>query len=94
MPVLIVVIAPTAMLIAAESIGSLLFLAVLGAIGGVAGGANVWRAMARVTFWGSLALAVTAGIGRLVGTAFDVQSLLLNPLTGRCSSRATRRRFQ
>jgi VIT1/CCC1 family predicted Fe2+/Mn2+ transporter len=41
---------------------------VLGAIGAVTGGANVWRATARVTFWGALALAVTAGIGRLVGT--------------------------
>ena len=68
MPVLIVVVAPTPFLIAAESIGSLLFLAILGAIGGVTGGANIWRAMARVTFWGALALAVTAGIGRLVGT--------------------------
>jgi len=68
MPVLMVVVAPGAMLIAAESIGSLLFLAVLGAIGGMTGGANIWRAMARVTFWGALALAVTAGIGRLVGT--------------------------
>ncbi|WP_293881559.1 VIT family protein [Sphingomonas sp.] len=68
MPVLIVVVAPTTILIAAESIGSLLFLAILGAIGGVTGGANIWRAMARVTFWGALALAVTAGIGRLVGT--------------------------
>jgi vacuolar iron transporter family protein len=68
MPVLIVVVAPPATLIAAEAIGSLLFLAVLGAIGGAAGGANIWRATARVTFWGTAALAVTAGIGRLVGT--------------------------
>ena len=69
MPVLIAAIAPRAWLIPIEIVGSLLFLAVLGAIGAVTGGANVWRAMARVTFWGALALAVTAGIGRLVGTA-------------------------
>ncbi|MEO8723983.1 MAG: VIT family protein [Sphingobium sp.] len=69
MPVAIVFVVPIGLLIIAESIGSLLFLAVLGAIGGAAGGANIWRAMARVTFWGALALAVTAGIGRLVGTA-------------------------
>lgn len=68
LPVLIAVLSPRAMLIAAETIGALLFLAVLGAIGGTAGGANVWRATARVTFWGAAALAVTAGIGRLVGT--------------------------
>lgn len=67
MPVLIVAVAPTAMLIGAEAIGSLLFLGILGAIGGAIGGANIWRAMARVTFWGALALIVTAGIGHWVG---------------------------
>jgi VIT1/CCC1 family predicted Fe2+/Mn2+ transporter len=69
LPVLIVVAAPPAMLVLAESIGSLLFLALLGAIGAAAGGANIWRAMARVTFWGTLALGVTAGIGQMVGSA-------------------------
>jgi VIT1/CCC1 family predicted Fe2+/Mn2+ transporter len=39
----------------------------LGAIGARAGGAIVWRATARVLFWGALAMAVTAGIGRLAG---------------------------
>jgi VIT1/CCC1 family predicted Fe2+/Mn2+ transporter len=68
MPVLIVILAPARRLIVVESIASLLFLALLGAIGGAMGGANVWRAAGRVTFWGALALAVTAGIGRLVGT--------------------------
>ena len=47
---------------------SLGFLALLGAIGGRVGGANVWRATLRVTFWGALAMALTAGIGALVGT--------------------------
>jgi VIT1/CCC1 family predicted Fe2+/Mn2+ transporter len=68
LPLLIVILAPARRLIVVESIASLLFLALLGAIGGAAGGANVWRAAGRVTFWGALALAVTAGIGRLVGT--------------------------
>ncbi|RVA18335.1 VIT family protein, partial [Mesorhizobium sp. M7D.F.Ca.US.004.03.1.1] len=45
------------------------FLAVLGAIGAKAGGANVLRATVRVTFWGALAMALTAGIGAVVGTA-------------------------
>jgi VIT1/CCC1 family predicted Fe2+/Mn2+ transporter len=44
------------------------FLAVLGAIGARAGGANLLRATARVTFWGAAALALTAGIGKLFGT--------------------------
>ncbi|QGY03203.1 VIT family protein [Methylobacterium mesophilicum SR1.6/6] len=48
---------------------SLVFLAVLGALGAKAGGAPVARATARVTFWGVLAMAVTAGIGSLVGKA-------------------------
>lgn len=50
-------------------LASLLFLAVLGAIGARAGGAPAGKAMLRVTFWGALAMAITAGIGKLVGTA-------------------------
>ena len=42
--------------------------ALLGAIGARAGGANVLRATARVTFWGALAMALTAGIGKFFGT--------------------------
>jgi len=47
---------------------ALAFLAMLGAAGGVAGGADVLRATGRVTFWGALALALTAAIGTLFGT--------------------------
>ncbi len=43
---------PAEMLVAIVSIASLVFLALLGAVGAKAGGANVWRATARVTFWG------------------------------------------
>ncbi len=46
---------------------SLIFLAVLGAVGAKAGGASVWRGIARVTFWGAVAMAVTAIIGKLFG---------------------------
>lgn len=53
----------------AVSGASLVFLAVLGALGARAGGAPVGRATLRVTFWGALAMALTAGIGALVGTA-------------------------
>ncbi|MEO8547350.1 MAG: VIT family protein [Sphingomicrobium sp.] len=48
---------------------SLVFLAMLGAIGAKAGGAPVGKATLRVAFWGALAMAITAGIGKLVGTA-------------------------
>ncbi len=51
------------------STASLVFLAILGALGARAGGAGVARATARVAFWGALAMAVTAGIGGLVGKA-------------------------
>ena len=56
-------------MIIAVSAASLLFLALLGAAGAKAGGAPVGRAMARVAFWGALAMAITAGIGKLVGTS-------------------------
>jgi VIT1/CCC1 family predicted Fe2+/Mn2+ transporter len=69
LPLLIVFIAPSRALVPIEIGASLLFLALLGALGARAGGASVWRAMVRVTFWGALAMGLTAGIGRLVGTA-------------------------
>jgi VIT1/CCC1 family predicted Fe2+/Mn2+ transporter len=46
---------------------SLLFLAALGAVGAWAGGAGIGRAVARVTFWGAMAMAVTWGVGRVFG---------------------------
>ncbi|MBP6013829.1 MAG: VIT family protein [Alphaproteobacteria bacterium] len=68
MPLLMVVVSPVNLLVPLVSVASLAFLALLGAIGAKAGGAVVWRATARVTFWGALAMALTAGIGRLFGT--------------------------
>jgi VIT1/CCC1 family predicted Fe2+/Mn2+ transporter len=63
-----VVVAPAAVLVPVVSAASLGFLALLGAIGAKTGGANVLRATARVTFWGALAMALTAGIGKIFGT--------------------------
>jgi VIT1/CCC1 family predicted Fe2+/Mn2+ transporter len=68
MPLLMVVVSPANMLVAIVSVASLGFLALLGAIGARAGGANVLRATARVTFWGAMAMAITAGIGKIFGT--------------------------
>jgi len=68
MPLLMVVMSPSNMLVLIVSAASLGFLALLGALGARAGGANVPRATARVTFWGALAMALTAGIGALFGT--------------------------
>lgn len=69
MPLLMVLVSPRSMLVFTVSIASLAFLALLGAIGARAGGANLWKATFRVTFWGALAMALTAGIGALVGRA-------------------------
>ncbi|MGL4592328.1 MAG: VIT1/CCC1 transporter family protein [Aestuariivirga sp.] len=68
MPLLMVIVSPLNLMIPMVSGASLAFLALLGAIGARAGGANVLRATVRVTFWGALALALTAGIGKLFGT--------------------------
>jgi VIT1/CCC1 family predicted Fe2+/Mn2+ transporter len=68
MPLAMVLLMPRPILIAGVSIASLAFLALLGAIGAQAGGANVGRGTLRVTFWGALAMALTAGIGALFGT--------------------------
>jgi len=69
LPLAIVLVVPGHWLLATETVASLLFLALLGAIGARAGGAPIVRATVRVTFWGALAMAITAGIGMLVGTA-------------------------
>ena len=68
MPLLMVVVSPAGTLVPFVSAASLGFLAFLGAIGARTGGANVLRGTARVTFWGALAMALTAGIGKLFGT--------------------------
>ncbi|WP_113292210.1 VIT1/CCC1 transporter family protein [Agrobacterium tumefaciens] len=69
MPLAMVWLAPADQLVWLVSAASLLFLALLGAIGAKAGGADVMKATIRVTFWGAFAMALTAGIGALVGTA-------------------------
>jgi VIT1/CCC1 family predicted Fe2+/Mn2+ transporter len=69
LPLAIVFLVPGHLLVPVEALASLLFLALLGGVGARAGGAPVWKATLRVTFWGALAMALTAGIGKLVGTA-------------------------
>jgi VIT1/CCC1 family predicted Fe2+/Mn2+ transporter len=67
-PLLMAVVSPVNALVPVVSAASLGSLAALGAIGATAGGANVMRATVRVTFWGALAMGITAGIGKLFGT--------------------------
>ena len=68
LPLVIAVLAPTSLIIAAVSIGSLMCLAALGAVAAHAGGASRFRGAVRVTFWSALALVLTAVVGRLFGT--------------------------
>lgn len=68
MPLLAVFVMPADLLIPGVALSSLIFLAVLGALGARVGNATMWRGTCRVTFWGALAMAVTAAIGHLLGS--------------------------
>ena len=67
MPLVVTAIAPQARLIPIVSLSSLAVLALMGGLAARAGGARVMMGAIRVTFWGGLAMAITAGIGWLVG---------------------------
>jgi VIT1/CCC1 family predicted Fe2+/Mn2+ transporter len=68
LPLLAVALAPQSLIIPVVGGTSLVFLAILGVLAARAGGADVAVAAMRVTFWGALAMGVTAGIGALFGT--------------------------
>jgi VIT1/CCC1 family predicted Fe2+/Mn2+ transporter len=68
MPLIVTALVPSASLLIAVSATSLLFLASLGALAARTGGARMSAGALRVTFWGALAMGVTAGIGALFGT--------------------------
>jgi VIT1/CCC1 family predicted Fe2+/Mn2+ transporter len=67
-PLLLLLASPATLIVPVVAVGSLLFLAVLGAVGAKAGGAGIAKPTLRVAFWGALAMALTAGIGALFGT--------------------------
>jgi VIT1/CCC1 family predicted Fe2+/Mn2+ transporter len=67
-PLALALISPSHWIIPVVALGCLVFLAVLGMIGAKAGGANIIKPAIRVTFWGALAMAVTAAIGAIFGT--------------------------
>jgi vacuolar iron transporter family protein len=67
LPLLVVLMAPATQIALAVTVASLVFLALLGAIGARAGDAPIAKAVIRVTFWGAVAMAITAAIGRLFG---------------------------
>jgi VIT1/CCC1 family predicted Fe2+/Mn2+ transporter len=67
-PLIFVLAAPSGRIIPVVAVGSLLCLAVLGYLGARTGGAKVLHPVLRVTFWGTIAMALTALIGHLFGT--------------------------
>jgi len=69
LPLAMAAISPDVNLIPLVSGTSLLFLAFLGGLAAHAGGAGVMTGAVRVTFWGALAMAITAGVGAWFGTA-------------------------
>jgi VIT1/CCC1 family predicted Fe2+/Mn2+ transporter len=74
LPLLVVLLVPVSLasvsgLMWAVSVSSLLFLALLGSLAARVGGASVITSAVRVTFWGALAMGLTAGVGALFGVA-------------------------
>jgi len=68
MPLVVTALVPPASLLIVVPVASLLVLACLGALAARTGGARIVPAAIRVTFWGALAMGVTAGVGALFGT--------------------------
>ena len=68
LPLMLVLFVPLSALVWTVSLASLVSLALLGALAARVGGSSVWISIARVTFWGALAMALTAGVGALFGT--------------------------
>lgn len=67
-PIVTVLLAPSAWVAEVTSASALVTLVILGGTAAYAGGASIVRGAVRVAFWGALAMALTAGVGRLFGT--------------------------
>jgi len=68
-PIATVLLAPSAWITEVSSATALVTLVILGGTAAYAGGASIVRGAVRVAFWGALAMGLTAGVGRLFGTA-------------------------
>ena len=67
LPLVVTWFSPFTLMISLVAVSSLVFLAVLGAVAAKAGGAGMLKGSLRVLFWGAIAMAVTAGVGKLFG---------------------------
>lgn len=68
LPLIIVMLLPVNHLLVSVTVASLLFLALLGSVAAYAGGSGLFKGAFRVTFWGALAMALTAAVGSVFGT--------------------------
>ena len=68
LPLLAVALAPASRIALSVTATSLLALTGLGILSARVGGAPIWTATARIVFWGALAMAITAVVGRWFGT--------------------------
>jgi VIT1/CCC1 family predicted Fe2+/Mn2+ transporter len=68
-PIIACAVAPTASVSLVTSLATVATLALLGSVAAYVGGAVIWRGAVRVMFWGVLAMAITAGVGKLFGAA-------------------------
>ncbi len=69
LPLIVAWAVPETQIILLVAVASLIFLALLGGLAAGAGGASIQVGALRVTFWGALAMALTAGVGRVLGVA-------------------------
>lgn len=69
LPLIVAWFMPRPQIVMSVAIMSLVFLALLGGLAAKVGGASLWKGALRVTFWGALAMAATAGVGSLFGVA-------------------------
>ena len=69
LPLALAALLPMGLVVPGQAVGSILFLALLGAAGAKTGGTKPLRPVSRVVFWGALAMGLTAAIGNLVGTS-------------------------
>lgn len=68
LPLLAALLAPATGIMVTVAVSSLVFLVVLGWLAARTGGANIRVSVVRIAFWGSLAMALTAAVGKLFGT--------------------------
>ena len=67
LPLLVAWLLPVEWLMVSVAVASLMFLTLLGGLAAYSGGASIKLGAFRVTFWGALAMALTAGVGRIFG---------------------------